>query len=61
MIGLVLVMTLFMAACGGGGGGFGGAPQQQSAGTPAGTYTVTVTANPALPAGSLPTLQVVVQ
>jgi ABC-type glycerol-3-phosphate transport system substrate-binding protein len=61
MIGLVLVMTLFMAACGGGGGSFGGGPQLQTSGTPAGTYTVTVTGNPAIPPQSLPVMQIVVQ
>lgn len=44
MIGLVLLLTVFMAACGGGGGGssFGGGPKLVSAGTPPGTYTINV-------------------
>jgi uncharacterized repeat protein (TIGR01451 family) len=43
MFGLLLLMVAFQASCGGGGGGsFGGAPVLQNAGTPAGTYTVTV-------------------
>jgi uncharacterized repeat protein (TIGR01451 family) len=45
-IGLILVMTLFLVSCGGG-GSFGGGPTQVSAGTARGTYTVTVTGNPA--------------
>ena len=45
MLGLILLLTLFMSACGGGGGSsFGGSTKLQSAGTPKGTYTVTVTA-----------------
>jgi uncharacterized repeat protein (TIGR01451 family) len=44
IIGLILLMTLFMSACGGGGGkSFGGSTQLQSSGTPKGTYTVMVT------------------
>src|SRR5207302_4667978 len=43
MFGLLLLMVAFQASCGGGGGSsFGGAPVLQNAGTPAGTYTVTV-------------------
>lgn len=44
-IGLILVMTLFIASCGGG-GSFGGGPTQTSAGTARGSYTVTVTGSP---------------
>jgi hypothetical protein len=40
--GLLLVLGA-TGACGGGGGG-GGIPSQSNAGTPAGTYTLTVTA-----------------
>jgi uncharacterized repeat protein (TIGR01451 family) len=44
MLGLILLVTLFMGACGGGGGSsFGGSTKLQSSGTPKGTYTVTVT------------------
>jgi hypothetical protein len=43
ILGLILLMTLFMSACGGGGGAsFGGSTKLQSAGTAKGTYTVTV-------------------
>jgi uncharacterized repeat protein (TIGR01451 family) len=43
ILGLILLMTLFMSACGGGGGSsFGGSAKLQSAGTAKGTYTVTV-------------------
>jgi hypothetical protein len=43
IFGLLLLMVAFQASCGGGGGGsFGGAPVLQNAGTPAGTYAVTV-------------------
>jgi hypothetical protein len=42
IFGLLLLMVAFQASCGGGGGSFGGAPVLQNAGTPAGTYTVTV-------------------
>jgi hypothetical protein len=44
MLGLILLVTLFMGACGGGGSSFGGSAKLQSAGTPKGTYTITVTA-----------------
>jgi hypothetical protein len=44
LLGLVLLMTLFMGACGGGGAGsnFGGSATLQSSGTPKGTYTITL-------------------
>jgi hypothetical protein len=44
IFGLLLLMVAFQASCGGGGGSsFGGAPVLQNAGTPAGTYLLTVT------------------
>jgi hypothetical protein len=53
-IGLIMLFTMFQAACGGGGSsGFGGAPALQNAGTPTGTYQVILTP---LPAGVTPTL-----
>ncbi|MCU1285960.1 MAG: Cell surface protein [Acidobacteriales bacterium] len=50
IFGLMLLMVVFQAACGGGGSGFGGAPKLLNAGTPAGTYTLTL----GLPAGATP-------
>jgi len=40
------MLSIFQMACGSGGGGFGGAPKLISAGTPKGTYTIIMTANP---------------
>ena len=52
-IGLVLMFTMFQAACGGGGASsFGGAPTLKNAGTPAGTYQVVIASNPAGVTGS---------
>jgi hypothetical protein len=48
IFGLMMLMVVFQAACGGGGAGFGGAPKLLNAGTPAGTYTLTL----GLPAGA---------
>jgi subtilase family serine protease len=41
---LLLALLAFVPSCGGGGGG-GGTQQQQNLGTPAGSYTVTITLN----------------
>jgi len=38
-----LLLALVLAACGGGGGGGGGGGTTSNPGTPAGTYTLTVT------------------
>ncbi len=46
---MLLAVVLTVPACGGGGGGGGSSQQHQDPGTPAGTYTITVTAT----AGSL--------
>jgi hypothetical protein len=51
-IGLVLMFTMFQAACGGGSSSFGGAPTLKNAGTTPGTYQVDIASNPAGVTGS---------
>jgi hypothetical protein len=41
---MLLAIVVTVPACGGGGGGGGSSQQHQDPGTPAGTYTITVTA-----------------
>jgi hypothetical protein len=51
IFGLLLLMVVFQVSCGGGAKGsssFGGAPVLQNAGTPSGTYTVSVAPAPGL-------------
>ena len=63
LIGFVLALTVMVSSCGGSqnGGSFGGAPKVQNAGTPKGTYLITVTPQGPGATTTLPQLTLTIQ